>query len=269
MCELLAITSRKPTTVSMSLDQFASHGSDASANRDGWGIVYYSEDDIRRFRDTGPAAASEWVRFVEKQELCSTLFLAHIRNANVGKVSLPNTHPFSRELGGSMHAFAHNGFLENVNNNNAFALRRFMPLGDTDSEWAFCALLERLCSIWMAISRIPDLAARYRVIAAFGQQIRQLGPANFVYCDGDTMFVYADRRRQVDGDYREPGLYLGQQTCLGGAEKISGGGVDIGSPKQQIVMAASVPLTDDDWEPMHAGTLVALKDGEISMISEN
>ncbi len=87
MCELLAITSKKPTTVSMSLDQFASHGSDASANRDGWGIVYYSEDDIRRFRDTGPAAASEWVKFVEKQELCSTLFLAHIRNANVGKVS--------------------------------------------------------------------------------------------------------------------------------------------------------------------------------------
>ena len=115
----------------MSLDQFASHGSDASANRDGWGIVYYAEDDIRRFRDTGPAAASEWVKFVEKQELCSTLFLAHIRNANVGKVSLPNTHPFSRELGGSMHTFAHNGFLENISNNSAFALRRFMPLGDT------------------------------------------------------------------------------------------------------------------------------------------
>jgi predicted glutamine amidotransferase len=45
MCELLAVTSKKPTTVSMSLDQFASHCSDASANRDGWGIVYYAEDD--------------------------------------------------------------------------------------------------------------------------------------------------------------------------------------------------------------------------------
>jgi len=269
MCELLAITSKKPTTVSMSLDQFASHGSDASANRDGWGIVYYAEDDIRRFRDTGPAAASEWVEFVERQELCSTLFLAHIRNANVGKVSLPNTHPFSRELGGSMHTFAHNGFLKNINNSSAFALRRFMPLGDTDSEWAFCALLERLCSIWMAESRIPDLADRYRVIAAFARQIRKLGLANFIYCDGDTMFVHADRRRQADGEFREPGLYLGRQSCPGGAEKISGGGIDISSPKQQIVVAASVPLTDDDWEPMHAGSLVALKDGEISMVSEN
>jgi predicted glutamine amidotransferase len=47
MCELLAITSKKPTTVGMSLDQFASHGSDASANSDGWGI-----DDIRGKIDT-------------------------------------------------------------------------------------------------------------------------------------------------------------------------------------------------------------------------
>ena len=84
-----------------------------------------------------------------------------------------------------------------ISNHSAFALRRFMPLGDTDSERAFCALLERLCSIWMAKSRLPDLADRYRVVAAFARQIRELGPANFVYCDGDTMFVHADRRRQA------------------------------------------------------------------------
>lgn len=269
MCELLAISSKKPATVSMSLDHFASHGSEASANKDGWGIVYYAEDDIRRFRDTGPAAASGWVKFVEKQELCSSLFMAHIRHANVGKVSLPNTHPFSRELGGSMHTFAHNGFLANVGKNSAFTLQRFIPLGDTDSEWAFCVLLERLCSIWMAEPRIPDLADRYRVVAAFARQARELGPANFIYCDGDTMFVHSDRRRQADGEFREPGLWLRQQYCPGGAEKISGGGLDIGSPKQQIVMAASVPLTDHDWEPMQAGSLVALKDGEIRMVSEN
>ena len=269
MCELLAITSKKPTTVSLSLDQFASHGSNANANRDGWGIVYYSEDDIRRFRDTGPAAGSDWVKFVEKQALCSTLFLAHIRHANIGTVSLPNTHPFSRELGGSMHTFAHNGFLENISGNRSFALRRFMPLGDTDSERAFCVLLERLSSIWMANPRIPALADRYAVIDAFARRIRELGPANFIYCDGDTMFAYADRRRQADGEIREPGLYLGQQTCPGGAETISGGGVEICSPKQKIVMAASVPLTDDGWEPLQAGSLVAMKDGEITMAVEN
>jgi predicted glutamine amidotransferase len=34
----------------MSLDQFVSQGNDASANRDGGGIVYYAEDDIRHIR---------------------------------------------------------------------------------------------------------------------------------------------------------------------------------------------------------------------------
>jgi hypothetical protein len=59
------------------------------------------------------------------------------------------------------------------------------------------------------------------------------------------MFVHADRRREADGEFHEPGLWLRQQSCPGDAEKISGGGVDIGSPKQQIVIAASGPLTDD------------------------
>ena len=94
MCELLAITSRRPTSVSMSLDRFASHGSETSVNRDGWGIVYYAEDDIRCFRDTGPAAGSEWVEFVEKQALRSTLFLAHIRHANTGTLR-SDKNPFN------------------------------------------------------------------------------------------------------------------------------------------------------------------------------
>jgi predicted glutamine amidotransferase len=225
MCELLAITSRRSTAVNVSLDQFANHGSEASRNRDGWGIVYYAEDDIRRFRDIGPAADSAWVDFVEQQALCSTLFLAHIRHANVGTVSLRNTHPFSRELGGSMHTFAHNGFLEGIASNAAFELKRFRTLGDTDSEWAFCALLDRLAELWMAETQVPNLADRYGVITGFSADLRKLGLANFVYCDGDTMFVHSDRRRRADDDIHGPGLWLSERICPGGGETVSGGGV--------------------------------------------
>jgi len=268
MCELLAITSRQPTTVSISLDRFASHGSDTGVNKDGWGIVYYDEDDIRRFRDTGPADASEWVEFVEKQALSSTLFLAHIRHANVGRISLPNTHPFSRELGGSMHTFAHNGFLGNITDNSSFELARFRPLGDTDSEWAFCSLLDRLRSLWMDGDPVPGIADRFEIIAKFAREARAIGIANFTYCDGDAIFAHADWRRQDGSDVREPGLWLNRQECPGGSEKVRGAGVKISSPEQQIVMAASVPLTESGWEPMSAGSLVALKDGEIVVASE-
>jgi glutamine amidotransferase len=268
MCELLAITSKQPTTVAISLGQFARHGSDTSDNKDGWGIVYYAEDDIRRFRDIGPAAASEWVSFAEKQALRSTLFLAHIRHANVGKISLANTHPFSRELGGSMHTFAHNGFLMDITESSAFKPGRFRPLGDTDSEWAFCTLLDRLCPMWMTEEHIPDIADRYRVISAFARDAREFGTANFIYCDGDAIFVHSDQRRQSDSEIRAPGIWLSQQRCSDATENVLGGGVKIDSPNQQVVIAASVPLTGVGWEPMRSGSLVALKDGEIWMSAQ-
>ena len=246
----------------MSLNQFASHGSDDGGNKDGWGIVYYAEGDIRRFRDVGPAAASTWVNFVEEQEVRSTLFMAHIRHANVGTISLPNTHPFARELGGSMHTFAHNGFLEDFSDSGLFEAKRNKPLGDTDSEWAFCGLLESLAPLWLKDDNVPPIADRLTVIEAFAEKVRTLGIANFIYCDGDALFIHADRRIQEDGEIREPGLWLRQQRARDNIESVGGGGVEIDSPPQRIVMAASVPLTNDDWEPLPAGTLLALRNGE-------
>lgn len=263
MCELLAITSRQPTTVSMSLEEFARHGSESGSNKDGWGIVFYADDDIRRFRDIGPAASSPWVRFVESQPLCSTMMLAHIRAANVGDIRLANTHPFSRELGGNMHTFAHNGYLQGIDKNEDFALGRYRPVGTTDSEWAFCAFLERLKCLWTNAAEVPRLAERFSVAREFAAAIRDLGVANFIYCDGDAMFVHAHRRRQSDGDIRPPGLWLTERSCGGSSEDISGGGVHISSPRQAVTVAASVPLTDDNWRPMPEGTLVAIKNGQV------
>jgi len=263
MCELLAIASRHPTTVSMSLDRFADHGSAASDNRDGWGVVYYTKGDIRRFRDIGPAAASEWVEFVEQRELHSDLFLAHIRHANVGAISLPNTHPFARELGGNMHTFAHNGYLVNFEGSGLFESNRFRRLGNTDSEWAFCGLLENLSELWLESRDVPDITDRQAVIGDFAALIQKLGIANFIYCDGDALFAHADRRIQADGEIREPGLWIRRQRVRDNIESVSGGGVEIDSPPQRIVMVASVPLTEDGWDPLPSGTLVAMRDGEV------
>ena len=263
MCELFAFTSNQPATVSVSLDQFASHGSSDSENKDGWGIAYYFEGDIRRYRDTGPAAESVLVKFVEEQSLRSTQVLAHIRNANVGSVRLPNTHPFSRELGGNMHTFAHNGYLGSIATEKSFALHRFQSIGDTDSEHAFCVLLDRLSSIWMHESDVPAFTDRLDIVALFAREIREMGLSNFIYCDGDTIFVHADRRRQSDGKYRPPGLWLHQQTCPECDGPIRGGGISIDSERQKIAMVASVPITEDHWEPLDGGTVIAMRNGEV------
>ena len=110
---------------------------------------------------------------------------------------------------------------------------------------------------------MPDISKRVDIVTEFAGQIRQLGLANFLYCDGDAIFVHADRHRQPDGQFRAPGLWLRQQMCEGDGEHVCGGGIRISSPMQQVAMAASVPLTDSGWEPLDAGTILVIKDGEV------
>ena len=56
-----------------------------------------------------------------------------------------NTQPFIRELGGRMHLFAHNGWLPPYLRQGRLRnpSRPFNPVGDTDSEEAFCDLLAK------------------------------------------------------------------------------------------------------------------------------
>jgi glutamine amidotransferase len=44
LCELFALSSRLPATVSLSLKTLAEHGGGSAPHADGWGIAYYRED---------------------------------------------------------------------------------------------------------------------------------------------------------------------------------------------------------------------------------
>ena len=66
--------------------------------------------------------------------------IAHIRKATRGVVALENCSPFSRRWGGQAWLFAHNGDLQ-----GAIPLGDlYRPFGSTDSEAAFCWILEQL-----------------------------------------------------------------------------------------------------------------------------
>ncbi len=263
MCELFAISSRLPATVSLSLKTLAEHGGGSAPHADGWGIAYYRDGDARVIKDTSAAHDSDWVRFVQSRGLSSTTIISHIRGATRGGVRLQNTHPFARELGGRMHVLAHNGTLEGIFDHPDFALGRFRPIGDTDSEHAFCNLLARMEGPWLSGGGVPPLDRRLTVFTAFAAQARALGAANFLYADGDTLFVQADRRDHEDGSTRPPGLHILNRRCRAPRETVSGGGVSVTSDTQAITLLASVPLTDEDWQPLPKNTILALSQGEV------
>jgi len=267
MCELFAMCSRFPAAVDICLDELARHGGQTGPHRDGWGISYYAEDGaVQLYKEAEPASGSDWVHFIQEHHLRSTIVLSHIRRATQGGCSLNNTQPFRRELGGKCHVFAHNGDLVNIEGHPEFKLGFHRPIGETDSEYAFCALLGQLEQPWLSTSGVPPLNQRLAIIARFARGLRRLGMASFIYSDGDAVFVHGDRRRHSASDVpRPPGLHVlhrgwGMNSDGQGIEDLP---ISSGSEWQEMAMVASVPLTAEDWRPLGEGEVLALRAGRV------
>lgn len=261
MCELFGVSTSQPVRLYYSLEEFAKHGGRSHVNRSGWGVAYYKDNDILLIREAHPASQSPWIGFLETHGLTSHCTISHVRYATVGAPSIVNTHPFRRELGGRMHIFAHNGDLKDIKAKLAFEADYYRPIGQTDSEYAFCILLQRLSRLWHgAGGSVPALEDRLEVVARTAAELRRLGSANFLYADGDVLFAHSDKRRfDVDGRFgetRPPGLCLGQNMEVAK-------GLDISWPEMRVagLMVASVPLSARGWNPLEEGTVIALRDG--------
>jgi glutamine amidotransferase len=264
MCELLALSSSTPARLTFSLQTLAGRGGASGSSHDGWGVAFYQGTDVALFREPAAAADSALVRFLETEGPATHLAISHIRHATQGGVSLANTQPFVRELGGRAHVFAHNGDLPGIYRSEALALGSHRPVGQTDSEHAFCVLLERLSELWKA-STPPTVEERLTLLTAFAFDLRALGPANFIYADGDAVFAHGHRRLQSSSKHAEPpGLWIRQRHCApADPAPDNHGGVSIAQEERAVVWIASVPLTDDDWRPLAEGEVVAVRGGEV------
>jgi glutamine amidotransferase len=264
MCELFCLTARHPTRATFSLDTFARRGTPGgSVNIDGWGIALHDGRAVRLYKEPEPAGESAWLAFVGQRHPASRIIVSHIRRATIGPITLANTQPFSRELGARTHVFAHNGHLEGLAGRYRNG-ERFRPVGDTDSELAFCVLADRLAPLWRG-DDVPALERRFEIVARFADELRALGPANFIYSDGDAVFAQGDRRTQASGRVEPPGLWLLHRACASDRDGLQGHGVTIEATggAQEITLLASVPLTDEGWRALDEGELVAVRDGQV------
>ena len=263
MCELFVMSSSHPVTVTYSMREFARHGGLTANHADGWGIAYLEDRNARVFRDTDAAAESPHFQLVSALGVRSDTVVSHIRRATQGKVALRNTQPFARELGGRVHLFAHNGDLHGIDRLPELQLGRNLPICETDSEHAFCALLHLLSHLWTKPDAGPELSERLRSVVDFASEIRRLGPANYIYTAGDAIFLHGHRRTHDDGVVRPPGLHLLCRSCEVTPGPIEIPGLAITSQTQNVVLAASVPLTGEGWTPLAEGEVVAAHKGEV------
>jgi len=263
VCELLGMSSRVPATVTLSMEELARHGGGTGPHADGWGVAFYEGGDAVVIREPDAAHDSLHLRFLQEHPVRTDVAIAHVRRATVGGRRLANTQPFRRELGGRVHVFAHNGDLARIDRAARGAVHRFRPIGDTDSEWAFLVLLELLEVLWEDAGP-PPLEDRLEVVGQFAGWLREYGPANFLYSDGDALFAHGHRRTQPDGIVAAPGMYLLERACEVPAEQDIGGIRLASDGHQQVVLLASVPLTGEPWQPLDEGQVVAARGGQVA-----
>lgn len=257
MCDLLGVSSRHPVAIEMSFRKLLERAK--TVNPHGWGTVYYAGSDAYVFREPRPGSDSQLANILSHCGITSQLVISHIRKATSGEIALKNTHPFTREIDGKLHSFAFNGDIPSV-----FALhletKRFQPIGNSDAEHAYCWLLNQL----VKDKGKNDAQHKAQMLHAFGSQLSEMGPANFLYSDSHRLYAFASRRRHPDGEY-PPGLYLLNRQCDQHTTSIPCVGLNIetsSSIPQEITLVASIPLSDEDWIPFQENELVILENGQ-------
>lgn len=168
-----------PTDIVFSFTGFAMRGGRTDTHHDGWGIAFFEGAGVRHFVDHQAAVDSPVATLIKTYPIKSRNVIAHIRKATQGEVALENCHPFVRELWGRYWVFAHNGDLKEF---APLLDGAFRPVGTTDSERAFCYLLQELRRRFG--DDRPALAALEAALAELVPAIAAHGTFNMMLSDG-------------------------------------------------------------------------------------
>lgn len=259
MCQLFALNAAEPTDVTFSFTGFTARGGLTDHHGDGWGIAFYDGKACRLFADDRPACTSPIAEWVKAHPVKSRNVIAHIRKATQGRTSVENCHPFMRELRGSQWVFAHNGdlkpleSLESLESFVAGPFTPFTPVGTTDSEAAFCCIMNTLAARFSgAAIQFDDV---FDALITIIERINPSGIFNFLLSNGEVQFAYCSTRlayvtrtwpftraRLVDADLT---IDFSEHS----------------KPEDRTTVIATTPLTDEAWTICQPGDLLMFSGG--------
>ena len=249
MCQLMGMNANVPTDVMFSFTGLARR---ADEHKDGFGIAFFEGRGLRHFVDHHSARVSPLAELVKHYPIRSDNVIAHIRKATQGVVSLENTHPFQRELWGRYWAFAHNGDLK------GFAPRlhaAFRPVGQTDSERAFCWLMQELAK---SHADVPSIAELSHTLAELMPQLNRHGTFNMLLSNGQALWAHGSTKLH----------YLLRRHPFGRVQlQDEDLQVDLASQttaQDRVAVVATEPLTRDEaWVAFQPGELKVFVGGEL------
>jgi predicted glutamine amidotransferase len=265
MCQLLGMNCNSPTDVTFSFRGFAQRGGHTDQHSDGWGIAFFEgegtserrghacDKGLRHFVDHQPASQSPVAELISRYPIKSRNVIAHIRKATQGRVALENCHPFVRELWGRYWVFAHNGDLKD------FAPRlhaSFRPVGDTDSEQAFCWIMQELAKSHAGVPSVRELSITLRELAL---EIAAHGSFNFLLSNGQALWAhastslyYVERKHpfaHATLSDEDLSVNFAEHTCV----------------TDRVAVVVTAPLTtNENWTKFASGELKVFVDGSVA-----
>jgi predicted glutamine amidotransferase len=250
MCELLGMSANVPTDICFSFTGLMQRGGRTGPHRDGWGLAFYEGKGCRIFRDALPSADSELARLLKELPIKSCNIISHIRQATKGRVLLENTHPFIRELWGRAWCMAHNGTLKNF---KRLPLQFHHPVGTTDSEHAFCWMINQ---IRQRFARPPRSETLWRFIFGLASELNRFGSFNMLISDGRQLGAYCSTHLS----------WLTRCAPFGEAELLDAelrvNFAELAAPEDVVTVVATRPLTRNEvWTTMAPGSMVVFRDG--------
>jgi glutamine amidotransferase len=251
MCQLLGMNCNVPTDICFSFEGFHRRGGATDNHADGWGIAFFEGLGARVFIDSKSAVESPIAALVRNYPIHSMNVIAHIRRATQGVVALENTHPFVRELWGRYWIFAHNGTVKDF----APKLQGFyQPVGTTDSERAFCYMLERLRGAFPGGP--PALADAYALLSEVTAEISQHGRFNYLLSNGEYCVAHCyDNLCYILRRAPFTQAHLFDQDVTVDFNAVT-------TPNDKVAVIATTPLTDNEtWTKMGGGQLIAFEHG--------
>jgi predicted glutamine amidotransferase len=253
MCELLALNANTPTDMGFSFRGLSRRGGASGEHADGWGLASFTPGGhgLTLLREEAPAAFSALADQLAERSPKALVSIAHIRKATRGVVALENCHPFSRSWSGQSWVFAHNGDLQ-----GAIPLgNRYRPFGSTDSEAAFCWILEELDR-----ARVDpaDSGAVFEQLHRCAAALAERGTFNALISNGQWLFASATSRLHCltrrapfcKATLADPPLQV-DFSALTTANDV-------------VTILSTEPLTTDEhWQPFQAGESLLLRAGEV------
>jgi glutamine amidotransferase len=240
-----------PTDICFSFTGLLERGGNTGPHKDGWGITFYEGKGCRTFKDPNPSCSSGIAKMVKAYPIKSCSVISHIRQGNRGRVCLENTHPFTRELWGREITFAHNGQLSDYKN---LKPEFYIPVGNTDSELAFCWILDEIRKKYP--TKPSNMKTVFRFAAKLAVSLQAKGIFNMLLSDGVYLLAVCSNNLH----------WITRKAPFGKARLID---TDLivdfkkeTTPDDIVTVIATKPLTDNEsWHKMASGEFKLFKMG--------